>query len=316
MRRLFVFASAFAFLSTAMAEPPTKRVESEKTTIKTESEKTTIKTETRVVASDANLLSNLWSMEDATPVPAGSVDLRLSYQWVTASSPANGGDSDDDSILSPNIWWGIAENWELTFNTPLWVGDGGDRPGGLDGNGDTYVGLLWRFGQQDDCWPAMALKTTVRIPTGDASEGIDGELRLILTNEYDSGVRSHLNGFLITANGDNDVSGPLAGPRDEDILVLLGRADPVQDRRDFQWGIVLGLDGPLCDDGSTRWVIDYMHRSSVHYGSGDMNILDAGLQWRLDECRMLGISAQVGLDDNEDTPNAGASVTYSYSLNF
>ena len=122
---------------------------------------------------------------------------------------------------------------------------------------------------------------------------MDGEARLIFTNDYDSGMRSHLNGFVQTINGDND-----------------------SELREFQWGVVVGMDGPLCGDGTIRWVADYLHRSGQHNGSRNINLLELGWEWDMEAGRKLGMSWQIGLDGNEDTPNVGAVITYAHSLTF
>lgn len=255
-----------------------------------EKETTKITTKTTTVSGGHNLL-NLWSVDDAVPVPSGQVSLRLGGSWETASSPANGGASHDDFSVTPAVFWGVAENLELSFRVPVYLGEGGNVGPLEDGNYDTYVGAVWRFKEQEDYWPAMALGSSVRVPTGDGSSSVDGELRLLLTNEYDSDIRSHVNGFVKSVNGNNDPNS-----------------------RDFQWGVVLGLDGPLSSDGSWRWVADYMHRSSKHFGAADMNLLDVGWEWAINECNSLGMSVQIGLDDNDDTPNFGAGLVYAYSL--
>lgn len=258
-------------------------------------------------SASVNTLDELWYMQDATPVDAGTVDLRFTTSWVTSSFPANNGDSDDDFIFTPSIVWGTCPNVELSFSVPLWLGDSGDMGPFDEGNYDTYVGMLWRMKEGSGADPSVALSTTLRLPTGDGSNGVDAELRLILSNEYDSGIRSHLNVFATTVNTDNydfDL---------DDGEVLRPGLDDV---RDFQWGAVIGLDGPLCDDGSVRWVADYMHRSSYFEGRGNMNVAEVGWEWQMDEGGKLGMSLQVGLDRSGDNPNFGATMTYSRSLTY
>lgn len=238
-----------------------------------------------------DVLTELWNFEDAVPVAAGQVDLRLTGRWVTASFPANLGDSHDDAILTPSIRWGAWENLELSVTVPVVIGEGGALPDGQDGNYDTFVGMLWRMSEQEGLWPAMGLSGTVRLPTGENSSGVDGELRLVMTNEYKSGLRSHVNGFAQSVNGDAQ-----------------------RNLRDFQWGFIVGLDGPLCAGGAVRWVADYMHRSSFRDGSGDINQLEVGWEWDIAAANKLGMSVQIGLDDNDDTSDFGAAVTYAYAL--
>ena len=96
---------------------------------------------------------------------------------------------------------------------------------------DLEIGLLMRL-LEDASWmgdaaTSVALALKARVPTGDNSSGVDGEARLILTNDYASGLRSHINVWGKTVNGHVE-----------------------HGQRDFRWGLVLGADGPLCDDGS------------------------------------------------------------------
>lgn len=260
-----------------------------------EKESTRITTTTTTVApkSGFDLLGGeTFNVTDATPFTTGAIDLRLGWRWETENAPASAGDSNDDWYVQPAIVWGVAEGWELSATVPVQIGDGGEIPGQTDGNADTYFGALWQFKAQEGYWPAMALASSLRTPTGDNSNGVDWELRLALTNEYDSGVRSHLNFFGITANHDN-----------------------YENLRHWQYGAVAGLDGPLCADGAVRWVFDYMYRMGQHEGGGGKNIAEAGWQWQIDDNNKLGMGIQVGLDHAEDeTANLGATLTYAYTL--
>jgi hypothetical protein len=241
-------------------------------------EVTTVTTTTTTVASDVDLLGGeTFNVIDATPLKECTVDLRLSGRWIESH----------EWIVQPEIVWGAVENLELSVTTPVWV-DGEPE----EGNYDTYLGTLWRFREQQDYWPAMALGSSIRIPTGEGSNGLDAELRLSMTNEYDNGLRSHLNFFASTVNTDNN-----------------------ENARHFQYGAVVGLDGPLCADGAVRWVVDYMYRISKDENGGRMNIGEAGWQWQIADAHKLGMSVQAGLDHAEDsTPNIGAALTYSYTI--
>lgn len=244
-------------------------------------------------AGGPNLLSETWQMDDAVTLPTGQVDLRFAFGWETAGFPANGGDSDDDFTFQPSLTWGTCNNVEVFVAVPVALGDGGDVGAIERGNADTTLGFTWRFAEPAGAGPAMALKASVRVPTGDNSSGVDGELRLIMTKDYDSGIRSHINAFARSVNGNNE-SGI----------------------DNSQFGFVAGMDGPLCSDGTVRWVADYMHRSRRHLGGTNTNMLELGWEWDMADAEKLGFSLQIGLDDNEDTPNFGAIITYSHSLTF
>jgi len=260
-----------------------------------EKEKTTVKTTTTTVKSGVDLLGGeTFNVTDATPLETHAVDLRFAFRWETEDFPANAGDSNDDFYVQPVMVWGCCPNVEVSSTMPVQIGDGGHIPGQADGHHDGYWGLLWRLVEQRDYWPALALASNLRLPTGQRSNGVDWELRLALTNEYDSGIRSHLNFFGITANHQN-----------------------YEDLRHFQYGAVAGLDGPLCADGAVRWVFDYMYRIGQHEGGGGKNIAEAGWQWQIADAHKLGMSVQVGLDHAEDeTANMGAALTYAYTLKY
>ncbi len=267
--------------------------EKETTKVTTTTTTTTVKTE-----SGFDLLGGeTFNVTDAVPFQCGAVDLRLAGRWTetAATSPGNGNrrgdDTDDAWSVTPVVVWGVAENWEMSFALPIRNVE--NLSDATDGNFDTYFGLLWRFKEQDGTWsPAMALASNLRIPTGEGSNGVDWELRLAMTNEYDSGIRSHLNFFGITANGDN-----------------------VENLRHFQYGAVAGLDGCLFGHEELRWVADYMYRISDHDGGGGQNIGEAGVQWQLDDTSKIGFSVQASLDHADDASDWGAALTYAYTIN-
>lgn len=248
-------------------------------------------TTTTMTSGGPNLISELWSVDDATTIPEGQVDLRLTYGWQTGSFH-NAGGTGDNHVITPSLVWGAGDGLEVFAQVPITFGDGGDVGAADEGNADTRLGFTWRFREPMDNWPAMALRTTFRVPTGNNSDGVDAEFRLILTNEYDSGIRSHMNGFVTTTNGDND-----------------------ENLREFQWGFIIGLDGPLCADGAVRWVADYVHNSGLHNGSNDIDMVELGWEWDKTATEKIGFALQIGLDHTHDTPDFGAKLSYAYALN-
>jgi hypothetical protein len=266
-------------------------------------ETTTVTTTTTTISDGSPDLLGLetFNFLDATTFTEGAIDLRIAGRWIDGG---NGEDDDDQIVLTPEIVWGATDRLELFLSVPTWV-DGEPE----EGNYDTYVGGQWRISELDENCPAFALAGSIRVPTGDGSNGIDAQLRLIMTYEYDSGIRSHLNFYGTTVNTDN-----------------------YADARDFQYGAVAGLDGPLNDSGSLRWVFDYMYESSraegsepdmLYYAAGpdpetggeQRNTAELGLQWVINECHKLGFAVQGGLDHAEnETPEWAASLTYAYTI--
>lgn len=299
MRNLLVLMLASAIVAPAMAQEKT-------TTTTTTKETTTVRTMEKTVSHDGfdMLGPPLWNVNDTSTVPPHRVDLRLSFKWMTSVFPADGHDQQDDFVLIPHVVFGITDCIEAWASNSAWVGNGGNVGPLRDGNYDSNVGALWRFKEQEGTWsPSMAVSENLRLPTGNSSNGLDAETRLLLTNQYDNGMRSHINVFGTTVNGNND--GSTRYPNTDGTF---------PEDRHFQWGIVAGMDGPLCDDGNVRWIADYMNRSSTGYGSKNMNILELGFQWKISDCDALSLAGQISLDGSGEVPNGGAGVTYSHSI--
>lgn len=278
---------------------------------------------TTTTSGGTDLLSQLWNFEDATPLNAGQFDLRLGGRWATGQSL---GDSSDDWVLTPGFVWGVCEDFELSLSVDAWLGDGGDMGPFEDGNYDTNLGLLWRIHEQVGFehkegylhLPSIALSTTFRIPTGDDSSGVDAELRLVMTYEYDSGVRTHFNAFAKSANGDNfdsiDHDNSNGSGFGNGNFSFGNRGRHRLNTRDFQYGGVIGADGPLCGDGAVRWVADYMYSTSAFDGFSFNHIGEVGFEWELSDVSRLGCSVQASLDHNDTQHDWGAGFVYSYSL--
>jgi hypothetical protein len=234
-------------------------------------------------ASGVDLTSELWNIEDATPIPCGQVDLRFTSGWATGPSTGDG----DDTNFQPSLVWGARENVEVSLGVPIEVGQGGGDPLSYD----TNLGFLWRLHDQVEYHPAIALSGTVRLPTGDINDDFDGELRLVLTNAYDSGLRSHVNIWGKSANnGDLD------------------------NERDFQYGAAIGLDGVLCADHNVRWVADYATAAGTQDGFSQSHIVELGWEWTIDTNQKLGMSGQFSVDRVDEVPDFGARLTYAYTL--
>ena len=286
-----------------------------------ESETTSASSQT---SGDADLISQLWNVEDATPLAPGELQLRLSGDWATGQHL---GDSSDDWAMAPSIVWGVAQDWELSLTNRIWLGDGGDMGPFQDGNYDTNLGILWRLHEQMGFehqhgylhLPSIALSSTIRIPTGDGSSGVDAELRLILTHEYTSGIRTHLNGYVKSANGDNfELDADNAGNFNLDPTQMLelfsATGGDGLTTRDYQYGAVIGADGPLCDNGAVRWVADYMYRTSAFDQFSALHVGEVGVEWELSAVSKVGFAVQASLDHNDSEHQWGAGFAYTYAI--
>lgn len=250
-----------------------------------QSEETTVVTKTTGTGYD--LVSPLW-MEDAVLVPDGGLELRFNFGWATDDYSDVGGD--DDITMGAGLYWGFAPNWEMSFGTAYNIGDGSSDADGVRGFGsdsDFTVGLSWAFHEQSGYVPAMTLETKLDLDTGIRdNDGCDGSVALIMTNEYDSGMRSHIN---------------------------LGFETEGSDWGRWAFTGVIGMDGPLCADGAVRWVADYVLLDSEYMGGGDAHYLELGSEWQIQEGHKLGLMWQIGFHHDETT-NFGANLVYALSI--
>jgi len=309
MKRGFVIAS-FCVCLASVAFGQAKK---ETTTSK---ETTTVTTTTKTVAttpSGYDLTSGLWSVNDATVLGKGQLDLRISGTWIP--EPPQDGEQDDFAI-TPMLIWGVWDNVEMWVNVPIWVGDNGDRGAYSDGNYDTNFGVQWKFLEQQGTWiPSMAVAGSTRIPTGQGSDKMDAEIRLIATNEYDSCIRSHVNLWLASINGtNNQTSQSFIDAGNDDTFADRQPGDFTGYSRDLQWGLGVGLDGPIGDN--LRWVLDTVYRSSESVGESNIWEADGGIEWRLAENHLLGFGARASLDhgNSTDIPDYGFRMTYAITL--
>ncbi len=228
--------------------------------------------------------------DDAVPQPTGTMDFHLRWEYETST------DREDETGIGMQWEWGPCENVEVSLDMPVSLGDGGKVYGNLDGNADLTFGMQYRFwkeGQHADWMPAFAFGTKLRMPTGDSSNGVDAEFRTMFTKTLGGRCRGHVNAFATTVNGDNE-----------------------PDARNFQWGFVFGVDAPLTAGDKLWLLVDYMHRSSERDFSANMNMAEVGIEWKIVDTQSFHFTTQIGLDDNEDTPNWGAEIAYTYELRY
>ena len=229
---------------------------------------------------DYREISDFFNVREANAnVEQGEWELEFESQWKT------GPEGDDDFSLSTNLKYGITDDlWVELELLPINLGDGGDQ-----GAGDLALIVFYQFLHEDETWPAFASWAEMRIPTGEGSSGVDGELHFNLTKTLVENFRGHLEGFIETANG--------------------GRGDEGDGRRPFQWGIGVGFDYQFTEQ--TIGTINYLNRSSEEEGHSNLNILELGMVHELAENQHLKAAIDIGLDDNEETPNFGAKLQYS-----
>ena len=257
----------------AKPKPATETVKSEKTTIKT--------TESTVGTHDYRGVSGFFNVREANSnVTAGETELEFTFHWATGA----GG----DDYLAPGVSLkrGLTDDLFAEVELlPVSLGDGGGH-----GAGDLALILFYQWWHETDGMPAFATWIEGRFPTGDGSNGVDGELHLNLTQTWAPGLRGHLEGFLRTANG-------ISGDGDEENI------------RDFQWGAGPGFDWDLSDQ--TVAVLNYVNGSSGHYGSSNTNVLELGVAHELAPQQHVKFAFDINLDHDEGNADFAAKVQWA-----
>lgn len=226
-------------------------------------------------------ISDFFNIREANAnVGQGEWEFETGVGWNTDS-----GGSDDDIDMTLSLKYGITDDLFVELEVlPINFGDGGNV-----GNGDLELILFYQFLHEDGAMPAMAAWASMRIPTGDGSSGVDGELAMSMTKSIDDNLRLHLAGFVETANG--------------------GRGGDDEHRRAFQWGIGPGIDYQCTDD--TIGTINYLHRSSEEYGHHNQNIIEFGVAHRIADNQHIKLAVDIGLDGQEETPNFATKLQWS-----
>ncbi len=234
-------------------------------------------------------VDDVFLIREANPnISAGQWQFELAMGWDIWKS---GDGHDDDFTLTPSIKYGISDDMNIELEVlPINLGDGSRIDGveefnggtGLfendndakDGLGELNVKFFWRLAEEQGIAPAVALWSEVRIPSGDNSEKFDGTLHLNTTKTIADGVRSHLTGFVKTANGSRG---------DWDL-------NSIGDRRDFQWGVGTGLDFAV--DDQNLLIVNYMNRSSEYDGNKTTNSLELGWVHHLSDTQQLQLATR------------------------
>ncbi len=248
-------------------------VKSEKTTIKT--------TETTVGTHDYKEVSDFFNVREANSnVTAGETELEFEVHWSTGQG------GDDDIAPAMSLKHGITDDlWAEIELLPINIGDGGDQ-----GAGDLALVLFYQWWHESDGMPAFATWIEGRFPSGDGSNGVDGELHLNLTSTWAPGFRGHLEGFVKTANG-------ISGDGDEENI------------RDFQWGAGPGVDFDLSDQ--TIAVVNYLNSASEEYGSSNTQVLELGLAHELAPQQHVKFAFDINLDHDDGAADFAAKVQWS-----
>lgn len=226
-------------------------------------------------------ISDFFNIREAyANLEEGEWEFETWIEWDTM----DGRDDNFGPILS--LKYGLSDTmWVELEVEQINIGDGGEQ-----GNGELELLLFKQWWDEEEILPAFATWAEMRIPSGEGSSGVDGDLHFTFTKQLAPNWRGHIDGFVETANG------------------ARGGADRAL-RRDFEWGVGPGIDYSFSDD--TIATVNYLHRSSDELGNSDLNILEVGGSHRIAENQFLKLAFDVGLDGGEETPNFAAKLLWS-----
>jgi hypothetical protein len=246
-------------------------------------EKTTVTTtETTVHEFGYREISSFFNVREANAnVKKGEWELELESGWETGSG------GDDDVSLGMSLKYGFSDATYLELELiPINLGDGGGQ-----GAGELELTLFHQWTSEGDAPVAFATWASMRIPSGDGSEGVDGTLSGAITKSLGGNWRAHLNGYVMTANG------------------AMGDDDD-ENRRDFQWSIGPGLDYQFNE--GTIGTINYINRSADQNGESNDGIVEIGLVRKIAENQHLKFAVDVDVHGgNDDIANVGAKLLWS-----
>lgn len=225
-------------------------------------------------------ISDFFNVREAnTSVDQGEWELELFTGWSTRKH------TKDDITVGASLEYGVTDDFSVALElADITLGQGGDH-----GAGDLNLILFQRLLHEKDWMPAVAGWAEMRIPTGEGSSGVDGTFHLNATKTITPRFRTHLEGWVETANG--------------------GRGDEGDNRRAFQWGVGPGVDYLL--DDKTIGVLNYINCSSEEYGNHNQNILELGVVRALTDKQYLKAAVDVGLDGAEETPQFAVKLMWT-----
>lgn len=219
-------------------------------------------------------------LRSADPEPLGEVEVKNIFNYGTSSDG-----TDDDSEYEFEVEYGIAPGHELIFEIPVQLFDGA-----IDGNADITLGWHWQLWKEQDLLPAFAMRNYIRVPSGYHSDGVDYELKGLITKSIiPDKWRLHLNPFLKSVNGNMD-----------------------EDGRYFQCGFIVGTDYRLADNLTLN--LDYIHETGESEGERNQHTMEVGLDWKFAPNQGIGFVTRNTLDGDGIGQNWGFGISYVYTF--
>jgi hypothetical protein len=216
-------------------------------------------------------------VEDTVTTEPGTLQAQASARYEHTS------EDQDRLTVEPQLQYGVLPNLHVELSYPVIAGDA-DR----GGSGDFTFGALYTFLQEENARPSMAVKAQVELPTGVGGDGVDTDLRFLLTktiNEGESQDRVHLNvGWIHNAAADSD-------ERENRFIGVIGYSRKLSDHAVFLADLV---------------------REQQQQEGMDSTILEAGLLHQLND--KVTLAAGVGAGIGEDSPDVRITIGVQYSF--
>ncbi len=240
-------------------------------------------------------VSRFYNVREAySNVEAGEWELEVEGAWEKFN------DSDDFST-AVSIKYGYTDTLHIELELmSIELFEGGGR-----GAGDLELLLFNQFTGDTGDSPAFAAWIAARFPTGDGSNGIDGELHLNFTKDLGNGWRGHLEGFGKVNDGERGDGG---GGNDffDDDSGFFGDDD---DRRSFQWGVGVGFDYQCGENG--LGIINYLNESSELEGNARVQTLELGYVHHLNADEALKFAFDINLDGHDASGDFAAKIQWA-----
>jgi hypothetical protein len=216
-------------------------------------------------------------VEDTTTAEQGNLQVQASARYERTN------DGEDQLTVEPQVQYGVLPNLHIELSYPVIAGDA-DR----GGSGDVTAAAVYNFLREENARPALAVKAQAELPTGVGSDGVDTDLRLLLTKTIDDGEsqdRLHLNaGWIHNAAADS-------AERPNRFIGVVGYSRKLSDR--------------------TVFLADLVREQQEQEGL-DSTILEAGLLHQLNE--NFTLAAGVGAGIGEDSPDVRVTIGVQYSF--
>jgi len=227
-------------------------------------------------------MDSFTSLEDGQPSAPGLMELQLDFGWSTISDESDSGLLDTQLKYTPD-GSDFLRNMKLSVTVPLELGNAR-----IDGNGDSEFAWQQRWVAEHDDTPTFATILSMRAPTGDRSSGFDGTFVGIVAKDWGPGT-FFFNGWVKSANGNN-----------------------IENRRDFQWGGRFAYLWHFAEDAALT--IDYVNQTSEVHGESNINLLELGAQFEINDRLTVGPGVFVSLDGKDSTPNFGGGIRVTYGF--